>query len=388
MIKKILILLFLLNTFGFLIMADDIDLQKGIEAYRKAKYQESLNYLRKALKNQLTKDQKKEAYKYLAFNYLAMKNTSLAKDAFLNLLILDPEYEISEDEASPKILKLFQQTKEESKEVIMKMQAERYYSEGLTLAKAEDYENAIKKIKMAISILPKENKYKEALEKISKEREEYEKKKLIEARIKDMVFIEGGEAVIGTGKNQKIIQVEGFYIDKYLVSNRDYSYFLEETKRKPPEDWIGGSYPLGKADHPVVNVSYEDAKEYCKWKKKRLPTDVEWEKAARGKEGLNYPYGLSFIKGICNTSEAKIKDTTPVYANKKCVSPFGVYDMSGNVWQWIDTAEGDKYIIKGGSYKSDADDAVAYKYKKESRTKKKKDLGFRCALDKDFDLTK
>jgi len=388
MIKKILFFWFFLNTFGILIIAEDINLQKGIEAYRKAKYQESVNYLKIALKSQLTKDEKKEVYKYLAFDYLALRNTALAKDAFLNLLTLEPEYEISEDEASPKVLKLFQQTKEESKEVIMKMQAERYYSEGLTLAKAEDYDNAIKRIKMAISILPKENKYKEALENISKEKEEYEKKKLIEARVKDMVFVEGGEAVIGIAKSQRTVQVEGFYIDKYLVSNRDYSYFVEETKRKPPEDWIGGSYPLGKADHPVVNVSYEDAKEYCKWKKKRLPTAIEWEKAARGKEGLIYPYGLSFMRGICNTSEAKIKDTTPVYANKKCISPYGIYDMSGNVWQWTDTAEGDKYIIKGGSFKSDADEAVAYKYKKESKTKKKKDLGFRCALDKDFDLTK
>src|SRR3569833_3343017 len=138
---------------------------------------------------------------------------------------------------------------------------------------------------------------------------------------------------------QHVVHLKSFYIDKYEVTNLQYKKFIDETGRRSPKHFRNRTYPQGKVDHPVTFVTWYDAKDYCEWAGKRLPTDEEWEKAARGTDARTYPWGSDFGIDRANTPQrwAQIKqegDTSPVGAFEKGVSPYGVYDMSGNVWEW------------------------------------------------------
>ena len=111
----------------------------------------------------------------------------------------------------------------------------------------------------------------------------------------DMILIPAGEFIRGTNERlpdegpEHKMNAASFYIDKYEVTKLQYQYSLQFTKRPAPDDFVDGHYPEGKADHPVTFVSWYDAKAYCEWAGKRLPTDVEWEKAARGTDGRTFP---------------------------------------------------------------------------------------------------
>jgi formylglycine-generating enzyme required for sulfatase activity len=130
--------------------------------------------------------------------------------------------------------------------------------------------------------------------------------------------------------------LEGYYIDKYEASNADYEKFVTAAGHKPPEHWEKGKPSQKIINHPVTNISWYDALEYCKWKGKRLPTEEEWEKAARGTDGRLYPWGneFDFDKANVSTSQSFETDTKDVksYGNGK--SPYGALNMTGNVWEW------------------------------------------------------
>lgn len=233
----------------------------------------------------------------------------------------------------------------------------------------------------------------------------------IGAQASEMVWVPGGEFVFGTnerlpdeGPEQKI-SLPAFWIDKYEVTNFQYQQFTQDTQRKSPTHFENRTFPAGKTDHPVTFVSWYDADAYCQWAKKRLPNDREWEKAARGPDARSYPWGNEFGISFANTPQrwkvlAKDGDTTPVGAFPKGISPYGAYDMSGNVWEW--TASwymaypgnqrqtenyGEVYkTLKGGSWW----DCSFYKCGISSptynrafflRTTKNKSFGFRCAKD-------
>jgi formylglycine-generating enzyme required for sulfatase activity len=132
-----------------------------------------------------------------------------------------------------------------------------------------------------------------------------------------------------------------YRIGKYPVVNAEYKRFLDETGYPAPPDWNEGNYPSGKANHPVVTVTWRDAVAYCRWlsqktgKTYRLPTEAEWEKAARGTDGREYPWGNSFDPARCNSfDESGIGTTTPVGIYPDGASPCGAMDMAGNVWEW------------------------------------------------------
>jgi len=132
------------------------------------------------------------------------------------------------------------------------------------------------------------------------------------------------------------VHLEEYYIDKYEVSNTDYEKFVTATGYKAPEHWEKNAPQEKIRNHPVTNISWYDALEYCKWKGKRLPTEEEWEKAARGTDGRLYPWGneFDFNKANVSTSQSFETDTKDVksYGNGK--SPYGVLNMTGNVWEW------------------------------------------------------
>ncbi len=133
---------------------------------------------------------------------------------------------------------------------------------------------------------------------------------------------------------QHEVHVEKFYINKYEITNAQYKEFIQATDHPLPRHWEGGTYPEGKADHPVVYVSWEDADAYCKWAGKRLPTEIEWEKAARGAETRIWPWGDTFDVTKCNVESWEGSGSRPVGSYPEGVSPYGVYDMAGNVWEW------------------------------------------------------
>lgn len=133
-----------------------------------------------------------------------------------------------------------------------------------------------------------------------------------------------------------------YYIGRFPVTNEQYAAYVKAKGTKHPvSSWEK------KRDHPVVSVSWEDAMTFCKWLDEllrgklpaglvlRLPTEAEWEKAARGEKGLIYPWGDTFGKTKCNTAEGGKGGTTPVGAySPQGDSPYGCADMSGNVWEW------------------------------------------------------
>ena len=136
---------------------------------------------------------------------------------------------------------------------------------------------------------------------------------------------------------QQEVSVDEFYIDKYEVTNAQYKKFVEATGHSLPRHWEGGTYPEGKADHPVSYVSWEDASAYCKWVGKRLPTEFEWEKAARGTDARVWPWGDTFDITKCNVESWEGSGSRPVGSYPDGVSPYGVHDMAGNVWEWTDS---------------------------------------------------
>ncbi|MGB9595689.1 MAG: SUMF1/EgtB/PvdO family nonheme iron enzyme [Candidatus Poribacteria bacterium] len=163
---------------------------------------------------------------------------------------------------------------------------------------------------------------------------------------------------------QHKVYLDEFYIDKYEVTNEQYKKFIIATGRATPRHWEGGDYPKGMEKYPIVYVSWEDADAYTKWIGKRLPTEAEWEKAARGTDARIWPWGNDFDRTKCNVECWEGSGPKPVGSYPEGVSPYGAYDMAGNVWEWTDSFyepyPGSKYVspefgkklrvLRGGSW--------------------------------------
>ncbi len=140
---------------------------------------------------------------------------------------------------------------------------------------------------------------------------------------------------------QHQVYLDEFWIGKYPVTNKQYQVFTKETNRKTPNGWINNNFSKEKADHPIVNVSWQDAEAFCKWLSKvvnhkvGLPTEAQWEKAARGTDGRIYPWGNQAPSTKFANYDGKLGGTTPVGNYLEGMSPYGVLDMAGNVWEWV-----------------------------------------------------
>jgi formylglycine-generating enzyme required for sulfatase activity len=151
--------------------------------------------------------------------------------------------------------------------------------------------------------------------------------------------------------------------------------------------WKDGRPPSGREDHPVVLVSWDDAERYCAWRgglrgeKRRLPTAAEFEKAARGEDGLAYPWGNAFEPDKLNSAIGGPRDTTPVGSYAAGASTYGVLDMAGNVLQWTATPAGDEMIVKGSAWDSVGGMGRGAAQDKRPRSAREVLLGFRCAAD-------
>lgn len=205
-------------------------------------------------------------------------------------------------------------------------------------------------------------------------------------------------------KPQKVIDLPEFYMDQYPVTNKQYAGFLNSARpsRKLLEKWINLSgkfrekksrislrnnefhIETGYENYPVIYVSWHGAGAYAKWAGKRLPTEMEWEKAARGSDGRIYPWRNTFDKNVCNTSEAGPGHTTPVDQYSAGKSHFGCRDMAGNVWEWTDSwydKDEDTRVLRGGSWIDSAAicRCAARDVTRPGYRRRVCDLGFRCA---------
>jgi toxoflavin biosynthesis protein ToxD len=145
---------------------------------------------------------------------------------------------------------------------------------------------------------------------------------------------------------QHRVHVATFAICIVPVTNADYHRFVWETGHRTPRYWTNFQFPEGQGDQPVVEVSMVDARAFCAWLNKgtgkayRLPTEAEWEKAARGPDTRIYPWGQDFDPWRCNTLESGKRSTTLVGSySPSGDSPYGVRDMAGNVWEWTTALE-------------------------------------------------
>jgi formylglycine-generating enzyme required for sulfatase activity len=176
----------------------------------------------------------------------------------------------------------------------------------------------------------------------------------------EMILVPAGEFLMGEGDDMHSVYVAAFYVAKYPVTNTDYEPFVATTGHRPPSHWLGGHYPEILSIHPVVNVSWYDALAYCHWLSAvmdhhyRLPTEAEWEKAARGPLARTYPWGDKFDKAQCNTWEAGMGRTTPVDYFPDGASPYGVIDLVGNVWEWCKSLYAD-YPYRADDGREDPD---------------------------------
>ncbi len=174
---------------------------------------------------------------------------------------------------------------------------------------------------------------------------------------KEMLFIPAGAFLMGSNEGDSSYQPEqqvyvaDFYIDCWLVTNAEYKKFVDATGHPVPSyqvSWCDtrqynwdpetNMYPQDRRDYPVVLVTWKDAMAYAAWAGKRLLTEAEWERAARGLNGRRYPWGNEFMPGRCNCKETGLGGTSPVGAfSTEGDTPEGVVDMVGNVWEWTNS---------------------------------------------------
>lgn len=246
-------------------------------------------------------------------------------------------------------------------------------------------------------------------------------KELASKQERDMVEIKGGVYVIGSDRGNhderplRKVQVPTFWIDRHEVTCAQYQRFLEDVRKyghlwcHPNEpahkdhtpyhtyawalrfSWVGGQPPRGMADHPVVLVDWYDAYAFAKWAGKRLPTENEWEIAARSGDGREYPWGNTFSHDRCNVGDQPIAvGTFPEGA-----SPWGVMDLAGNVSEWTSTtyeprpADSKPFtgrfglpIIRGGSWDDNSKTCrSAARDVRRSPLYRSTTVGFRCVSD-------
>jgi formylglycine-generating enzyme required for sulfatase activity len=216
----------------------------------------------------------------------------------------------------------------------------------------------------------------------------------------DMVKVPKGPFLYGDQKTRETIDHD-YWIDQYPVTNEKYRAFVEAGGYENQEHWSGDGWQWktknnitgpkywndlkwNKPDHPVVGVSYYEAEAYAKWAGKRLPTEQEWEKAARGEDGRQYPWGEEFDKNKCNSGEAGIGHTTPVSQYRKGGSSYGCYDMAGNVWEWCaswyDKNKSGR-VIRGGSWNFEPGNLRVSHRGRFPAGDRDNDIGFRLAHD-------
>lgn len=224
-----------------------------------------------------------------------------------------------------------------------------------------------------------------------------------EYSVENMVYIPAGEFEMGStwgAKDEKPahkIYLDAFYIDKYEVTNKQYRQFVNETNYRQPS--YGYDRQWGRDELPIIGVSYDDALAYATWAGKRLPTEAEWEKAAKGTEQKRYPWGNEWQDRSANTIEEARKVTLKGGTYPDGISPYGAHDMFGNVAEWCSDwysaayylnsppknpkgpEKGRTRIIRGGSWNDRGKEIGITTRRSIPPQVRLNSVGFRCAKD-------
>jgi len=232
--------------------------------------------------------------------------------------------------------------------------------------------------------------------------------------------IPAGEFLMGTsiskrdgGRNEypeRRIFLDAFYMDSLEITNGRYLEFVKATGHRIPEHprdktltlWQGATVPAAFKDHPVINVDWSDAAAYCAWAGRRLPTEAEWERAARGTTGRRFPWGdaeptrtlANYLNQWRNGGGLE-----PVGSHPQGASPEGVQDLQGNVWEWVSDwydphyyekgplrnpkgpNEGTRKVMRGSGWESEAPLLRSAHRLSSDPKNRNHSLGFRCAID-------
>jgi len=215
-----------------------------------------------------------------------------------------------------------------------------------------------------------------------------------------MAYVPGGEFMMGRDDGDEYerpahkVTVKRFFIDINEVTRQQYQDFVNQTGHAAPANWKSKAFPAGTGQQPVTDVTWDDANAYAKWASKRLPTEEEWEFAARGTDGRRYPWGNDWKTGNANADDASksLMDA----GSSKGASAYGATDMVGNAWEWTATklvaypggqlskqTTGDVRVIRGGSYTESKDEATTT-YRRGYPARGNYDYaktGFRCVKD-------
>jgi sulfatase modifying factor 1 len=249
----------------------------------------------------------------------------------------------------------------------------------------------------------------EELDQTWEELEQTRKELLPLANQRLMVQIPAGPFVMG-GRDEEspnserpshTVYLAAFYIHPFPVTNQDYREFVQVTGHRTPIHWQRGTFPTGLGNHPVTNVTWHDARAYADWSGARLPTEAEWEKAARGTDERPYPWGDRFVEGERCNSNNMVGSTTPVDEFPDGRSPLGLWDMVGNVYEWCSDYYDEEYyknsppanprgpeggqerVVRGGSFQETRAGLRSTHRAGAAETYNRDNTGFRMAMSSD-----
>jgi formylglycine-generating enzyme required for sulfatase activity len=229
-----------------------------------------------------------------------------------------------------------------------------------------------------------------------------------------MVLIQAGEFIMGNDSGESdekpahTVYLDSFYIDKFEVTNKNYNECVQKGNCKEPGDLTNYRdeiyfYNPRYSEYPVIYVDWKMAETYCKWRGTRLPTEAEWEKAARGTDERSYPWGNDSDCRNANFRDhrcLRISDTAPVIDYETGQSVYGVFNMAGNVWEWVadwysssyysnyaglttktpptGPADGNRRVIRGGGFNNNFESLRVTNREGRDPTSYASHVGFRC----------